>query len=87
MEVKRRRFKKDTYPTTIINLSKYNTLVKGNDILVIMFDDCWGICKDVKSAYLKTSPFYARSTTDFGGDYKWSDKVELDLDKFQWYEY
>lgn len=86
VEVKCRRFDKNQYPTTIINEDKYNVL-KDKGILVVMFNDCWGICKDVESAYLKTTAMYARSTTDFGGEYRWSNKVELDLTKFKWYEY
>ena len=29
-----------------------------------MFNDCWYICKDVASAYIKTTSMYARHTTD-----------------------
>lgn len=87
IEVKRRRFKKNTYPTTIINEDKFVELCKRNAILVCMYSDCWGICKNVDSAYLKTTSMLARTTTDWGGDYKWSNKVELNLTKFNWYEY
>lgn len=87
IEVKKRRFNSDKYPTTIINLQKYNELVFRDAILVVMFDDCWYLCKDVRSAYVKCTEMYARWTTDFGGDYCWSAKVELDLNKFTRYEY
>ena len=87
VEVKRRRFNSNKYPTTIINYDKYKELVKRNAILVIMFDDCWYICKNVRKAYLKTTPMYARHTTDWVGEWEWSNKVELDLNKFDKYDY
>lgn len=87
IEVKRRRFDSNKYPTTIINLDKFKELVVKNALLVIMFNDCWYICKDVRKAYMQVTSMYARHTTDFGGNYEWSDKVELDLGKFIKYEY
>ena len=87
IEVKRRRFNSNKYPTTIVNLEKYYELINRKAILVVMFDDCWYICKDVKKAYVATTSMYARQTTDFGGKYRWSDKIELDLTKFARYEY
>jgi len=87
VEVKRRRFQSNKYPTTIINEDKFIELCKKNACLVIMFDDCWFVCKNVRSAYIKTTSMYARHTTDFGGNYEWSNKIELDLNKFTKYEY
>lgn len=87
VEVKRRRFNSDKYPTTIINLDKYKELVKRSAILICMFDDCWYVCKDVASAYIKTTSMYARHTTDWDGEYEWSYKVELNLNKFTKYDY
>ena len=87
VEVKRRRFDSHKYPTTIINYEKYKELVKRKAILVVMFDDKWGILKNVRSGYLRTTPMYAKSTTDWDGEYRWSNKVELNLDSFTWYEY
>lgn len=87
VEVKKRRFNSDKYPTTIINEDKFLELLKNRACLVVMFDDCWYVCKNVARAYLKTTPMYARHTTDFGGNYEWSNKVELDLNKFTKYEY
>lgn len=87
VEVKRRRFKSDRYPTTILNEDKYCELVRTRSCLVVMFDDCWFVCKNLSRAYVKTTSMYARHTTDFGGCYEWSPKVELDLSKFTRYEY
>lgn len=87
VEVKRRRFNSDKYPTTIINLDKYKELVSRKAILVVMFNDCWYVCKDVASAYIKTTSMYARHTTDWEGEYEWSYKVELNLNKFTKYDY
>lgn len=87
VEVKRRRFQSNKYPTTIINEDKFVELCKKNACLVIMFDDCWFVCKNVRSAYIKTTSMYARHTTDFGGNYEWSNKIELDLSKFTRYDY
>lgn len=87
VEVKRRRFDSRKYPTTIINYDKYKELVKRKAILVVMFDDKWGILKNVRSGYLRTTPMYAKSTTDWDGEYAWSYKVELNLNAFTWYEY
>lgn len=81
IEVKRRRFKSDKYPTTIINRDKFDILSKCNSILVIIFDDGVYIYKDVKRAFIKDSMKYGRSTTDFGGEYKYSLKTELSLKK------
>ena len=39
------------------------------------------IYKDVKRAFIKDSMKYGRSTTDFGGEYKYSLKTELSLKK------
>lgn len=87
IEVKRRRFSSNTYPTTIINEDKFIELLKKGAFLVVMFDDCWYVCKNVRNAYLKTTPMYARHTTDFGGNWEWANKVELDLTKFTKYDY
>ena len=87
VEVKRRRFDSDKYPTAIIDESKYDALVKRKAFLVCMYDDKWGICKNLESAYLKTTPVYCNKTTDWASDRQWSNKVELDLTKFRWYEY
>lgn len=87
VEVKRRRFNSDKYPTTIINYEKYKELVKRGAMLVVMFDNKWGILKNVRSGYLKVTPMYARHTTDWDGQYEWSFKVELDLNAFTWYDY
>lgn len=87
VEVKRRRFNSNQYPTTIINKDKFIELCKKNACLVVMFDDCWFVCKNIKSAYIKTTSMYARHTTDFGGNYEWANKVELDLNKFTRYDY
>ena len=87
IEVKRRRFNSNTYPTTIINEDKFLELLKKKACLVVMFDDCWFVCKNVRNAYLKTTPMYARHTTDFGGNWEWANKVELDLTKFTKYDY
>lgn len=87
IEVKRRRFNSNRYPTTIIDLSKYNELIKRNACLIVMFDDRWAILTDVESAYLKTTDMYCKSTTYFGGNWRMDPKVELDLSKFKWYKY
>lgn len=87
VEVKRRRFNSSKYPTTIVNEDKFKELLKNKACLVVMFDDCWFVCKNVAKAYLKTTPMYARHTTDFGGNWEWANKVELDLTKFTRYEY
>lgn len=87
LEVKCRRFEKDKYPTTIIDYGKYQQLVDNQAVLVVLFDDCWGICKDVKRAFLKETEIYCRRCTDFPSESRWSSKVELDLNEFQWFEY
>lgn len=87
VEVKKRRFNSNQYPTTIINEDKFIELCKKNACLVVMFDDCWFVCKNIKSAYIKTTSMYARHTTDFGGNYEWTNKVELNLNKFTRYDY
>lgn len=87
VEVKRRRFNSNKYPTTIINLDKYKELARRKALLVIMFDDCWYVCKDVRTAYINKTCIYARRTTDWDGAYEWSYKVELDLNKFTKYDY
>lgn len=88
VEVKKRRFKKDTYPTTIIEKSKWDYLLSHNGILVVLFDDCWVIFKNLKSAYKGISIKPARQTTDFKNQ-KWVNKefVELDLKKCLEYKF
>lgn len=81
VEVKRRRFKSDKYDTTLINRDKFDLLARNNSVLVIIFDDGVYIYKDVKRAFIKDSMKYGRSTTDFGGEYKYSLKTELSLKK------
>lgn len=81
VEVKRRRFNSSKYKTTIINREKYDFLSRNNSILVIIFDDCLYIFKDVKKAFVRDSMKYGRITTDFGGYYGYSNKTELNLNK------
>lgn len=81
IEVKRRRFHSSKYKTTIINRSKFEMLCNTNSVLVIIFDDCVCIYKDVKSAYVKDSMKYGCQTTDFGGEWGYSNKTELSLQK------
>lgn len=87
VEVKCRRFSSDKYPTTIINSDKYDELLQRNAILVVMFDDCWYLFKNVKEAFCCQSMKYCRSTTDFGGRWAMSPKVELSLSKGIRYDY
>ena len=87
IEVKKRRFNKDKYPTTVIDADKFVSLVKGKAFLVVMFDDCWGICKNVRDAYVTCTQMWARRCTDFAADYYWKNEVELSLDKFNWFNY
>lgn len=82
VELKERRFISTKYKTTIINKEKYNYLLANNGILVITFDDCFYIFKNLKQAFVKDTQIYCRTTTDFSrGSYKWSTKTELDLSK------
>lgn len=81
IEVKRRRFNSNKYPTTIINRDKFDMLSRNNSILVIIFDDGVYIFKDIKQAFIKDSMKYGCSTTDFGGTYGYSLKIELSLKK------
>lgn len=87
IEVKRRRFKKDTYPTTIINSEKFVELCKRDAILVCMYSDCWGICKNVRKAFVKKTMIFCNHCTDFPSIPEWGSKVELDLNAFKWYKY
>lgn len=87
VEVKKRRFDSSKYPTAIINLSKYKYLIRKNAILVYCYDDKWGICKNLGSAFVQISQMYAPTTTDWVGHYEYSNKVELNLDCFKWYAY
>lgn len=81
LELKRRRFKSDKYPTTIINRDKFDLLARNNSVLVIIFDDGVYIFKDVKKAFVRDSYKYGRSATDFDGEYGYSLKTELSLNK------
>lgn len=87
VEVKRRRFNSDKYPTTIINLDKYVELCKRNAILICMYNDCWGICKNVRKAFVRETKIYCNHCTDFPSNPEWGSKVELSLDCFKWYDY
>lgn len=87
VEVKRRRFNKNTYPTAIINTDKYVELCKRNAILVCMYNDCWGICKNVRKAFVRETKIYCNHCTDFPSNPEWGSKVELSLDCFEWYDY
>ena len=87
VEVKKRRFVSNKYPTTIIDKSKYVELLKAKGVLVVMFDDCWYLFKDLKGAFIKCSTIRCPSTTDFGGYLKWKEEIELDLTKGTRYDY
>lgn len=87
VEVKRRRFNKNTYPTAIINTDKYVELCKRNAILICMYNDCWGICKNVRKAFVRETKIYCNHCTDFPSDPEWGSKVELNLNCFEWYDY
>lgn len=87
VEVKRRRFNSDKYPTTIINYDKYKELVKKGAILVVMFDDKWGILKNVRKAFVRETKIYCNHCTDFPSYPEWGSKVELNLNSFKWYDY
>lgn len=87
VEVKKRRFNKNTYPTAIINTDKFIELCKRNAILVCMYNDCWGICKDVRKAFIKETKIFCNHCTDFPSNPEWGSKVELDLNAFKWYNY
>lgn len=87
VEVKRRRFNKNTYPTAIINTDKYVELCKRNAILICMYNDCWGICKNVRKAFVRETKIYCNHCTDFPSNPEWGSKVELSLDCFKWYDY
>lgn len=88
VEVKKRRFKKDKYPTTIIEKSKWDYLLSHNGILVVLFDDCWVVFKKLKAAFKGISVKPARKTTDFKNQV-WVNKefVELDLKKCLEYKF
>ena len=86
VEVKCRRCKSDTYPTIIINKDKYDVLKNGG-ILICLYDDKWGVCKDVKKALLKYTAIYCNHCTDFPSNPEWGMKAELDINEFNWYEY
>lgn len=81
VEVKRRRFKSDKYNTTLINRDKFDLLARNNSVLVIIFDDGVYIFKNVKKAFVRDSYKYGRSATDFDGEYGYSLKTELSLNK------
>lgn len=87
VEVKCRRINSEEYPTAILNKEKYDVLVDNKALLVYMYNDKWGICKDVTKAFLKETPIYCSHKTDWTSNMQWEDKVELDLNKFKWYEY
>ena len=87
IEVKRRRFDREKYPTTIVDADKFVELCKKNACLVVMFNDKWGICKDVRKAFIKVTQMWARRCTDFAADYYWKNMAELDLNEFTWFEY
>ena len=87
VEVKRRRFNKNTYPTAIINTDKYVELCKRNAILICMYNDCWGICKNVRKAFVRETKIYCNHCTDFPSNPEWGSKVELNLNCFEWYDY
>ena len=81
IECKARRFPSSKYKTTIINRDKFEYLSRNNSILVIIFQDGMYIFKDIKKAVVRDSLKYGRTTTDFGGYYRYSLKTELDLNK------
>lgn len=81
IECKARRFPSSKYKTTIINRDKFEYLSRNNSILVIIFQDGMYIFKDIKNAVVRDSLKYGRTTTDFGGYYRYSLKTELDLNK------
>lgn len=81
IECKARRFPSNKYKTTIINRDKFEYLSRNNSILVIIFQDGMYIFKDIKKAVVRDSLKYGRTTTDFGGYYRYSLKTELDLNK------
>lgn len=80
VEVKRRRFNSNQYPTTIIEKSKYEYLLKNNGILVVVFNDCWIVIKDLRKAFVRESQKLARKTTDFNNQ-NWviKDFIELNF--------
>ena len=81
IECKARRFPSSKYKTTIVNRDKFEYLSRNNSILVIIFQDGMYIFKDIKNAVVRDSLKYGRTTTDFGGYYRYSLKTELDLNK------
>ena len=86
VEVKRRRFNSNKYPTTIIEKSKYEYLLSHNGILVVVFDDCWIIIKNLKNAFVRETQKYARKTTDFKNqNYVLKTFVELKFDNLKTY--
>lgn len=86
VEVKKRRFNSNKYPTTIIEKSKYEYLLSHNGILVVVFEDCWIIIKNLKNAFVRETQKYARKTTDFKNQ-NWVLKtfVELKFDNLKTY--
>lgn len=86
VEVKRRRFNSNKYPTTIIERSKYEYLLSHNGILVVVFEDCWIIIKNLKKAFVRETQKYARKTTDFKNQ-NWVLKtfIELKFDNLKTY--
>ena len=86
VEVKRRRFNSNKYPTTIIEKSKYEYLLSHNGILVVVFDDCWIIIKNLKNAFVRETQKYARKTTDFKNqNYVLKTFIELKFDNLKTY--
>lgn len=85
IEVKRRRFASSRYSTTLINQDKFKEIVSNKAILFVIFDDEIAVCKNVADAYIGVKNVYAKHCTDFDSDYEWSEKVELDLNKFTHY--
>lgn len=86
VECKNRRFKSDKYATTIVNEGKYKMLSSSPSILIIIFDDCIKITSNIKKCFVKMTPMYGCSCTDFKGTYGYRNKAELDINKFKTYE-
>ena len=87
VEVKRRRFNSNKYPTTIIEKSKYEYLLSHNGILVVVFDDCWIIIKNLKKAFVREAQKYARKTTAFKNqNWVMKDFIELKFDNLVKYK-
>lgn len=88
VEVKKRRFKKDKYPTTIIEKAKWDYLISHNGILVVLFDDCWVVFKNIKKAFVKETIKWASKTTDFKDKRLVEHRyIELDLKKCLEYKF